>query len=140
MAGQLRRCQDDVSNPAVPPAGRPQVRPVLLTAKQEASHMGRGVFVGNLVVRVHGSRYAPPRLAAVLVAVALRLQPYLPEAATLPARGRNPTCQRLQPYLPEAATPFARGCTPTLYLLAHVREVVGLGVERGVASEPLVVG
>ena len=118
MAGQLRRCQDDVSNPAVPPAGRPQVIPVLLTAKQEASHMGRGVFVGNLVVRVHGSRYAPPRLAAVLVAVALRLQPYLPEAATLPARG----------------------CNPTLYLLAHVREVVGLGVERGVASEPLVVG
>ena len=35
------------------------------------------------------------------------LQPSVPEAATLCARGCNPTCSRLQPYVLEAATPQA---------------------------------
>ena len=41
-----------------------------------------------------------------------RLQPYVPEAATLCARACSPMCPRLQPYVPEAATLCARGCNP----------------------------
>ena len=60
-----------------------------------------------------------------------RLQPYVPEAATLRSRGCNPTFRRLQPYVPEAATACVRGGNPT----CQVREETGvLATLEGVVS------
>ena len=42
-----------------------------------------------------------------------RLQPYVPQAATLRAAGCNPTCRRLQPYVPVCRTQALLTLLPT---------------------------